>query len=68
MSKSLVLFSGGPDSTAVLLWALRNDLDPELLTFRFFDNWQNGELKSAMNIANEMDITHTIVDLKGIYN
>ncbi len=68
MSDSLILFSGGPDSAGVALWALSNGFSPELLTYEFFNNWRAGELRAAMNVAEALDLPHMIVDLKGIYH
>ncbi len=59
-----VVFSGGPDSTAAALWALQNDLEARLLTFQFKNHEQYGELKSAILLAQALELPHEIFDFK----
>jgi len=64
MSKAIVVFSGGPDSTAAALWALEQGYEVELLTFQFRNKEQYGELKAAMEVAGLLNLPHTIFDFK----
>jgi 7-cyano-7-deazaguanine synthase len=65
MATAVVVFSGGPDSTAAILWSRQNGFEPHLLTFQFRQDTQDGEIRSAMTIASELDMPHTLVDMKG---
>jgi len=59
MSKPIVLFSGGLDST-VLLWSLR----PNVKAISFDYNQRHyKELDTAQRICNQYDIEHVVVDL-----
>src|SRR5437762_4500981 len=63
MKKVIVIFSGGPDSTAAAKWAMLQEYDVELLTFKFTDtNLQDGELFAAKEISGKLNLNHTIVD------
>jgi 7-cyano-7-deazaguanine synthase len=62
--EAVVIFSGGPDSTAAALWALANGYAPELLTFQFRNKAQYGELRAAIDLARELTLEHTIFDFK----
>jgi len=64
MKRALVLFSGGPDSTAAALWGIDNKYEVELLSFLFKLRETNRELRSAMNVAHRLSLKHTIIDLK----
>lgn len=64
MEDAVVIFSGGPDSTAAALWAIENNFSAELLTFQFKNKEQYGEIKSAISIASILDLPHTIFDFK----
>jgi 7-cyano-7-deazaguanine synthase len=64
--RAIVVFSGGPDSTAALMWALSNGYDPKLVTFQFTDKKQDGELYAAMTLAKYFGLTHKIVDIKSL--
>ena len=63
MKNAIVIFSGGPDSTAAAYWAINEGYEVELLTFRFADNGsQNGELHSAKEVSKELDLQHNFID------
>jgi len=64
MSDAVVIFSGGPDSTAATLWAIEKGFDTELLTFQFAGQKQYGEIFAAMVIARLLNRPHTILDFK----
>jgi 7-cyano-7-deazaguanine synthase len=64
MKDAVVIFSGGPDSTAAALWAVSNGYSPELLTFLFKNRQQYGELKAAISVAGILDFKHTLLDFK----
>src|SRR5205085_8353760 len=61
---AIVVFSGGPDSTAAVLWALAEGYQIELLTFQFKNKEQYGELRSAMKVAELLKVPHTVFDFK----
>ncbi len=58
----VVVFSGGPDSTAAALWALEQGLDVHLLTFQFRAEDQYGELYASMKVAESLRLRQTIID------
>jgi 7-cyano-7-deazaguanine synthase len=62
--KAIVIFSGGPDSTAAALWAISQGYEIELLTFQFKHKAQYGELRSAFEVAKALNAPHTILDFK----
>ncbi|ELY72700.1 7-cyano-7-deazaguanine synthase [Natrinema pallidum] len=62
------VFSGGPDSTAAALWAKENGYDVELVSYQFHDEKQYGELRSAMKVAELLDMEHTVIDFKAPTN
>jgi 7-cyano-7-deazaguanine synthase len=62
--KAVVVFSGGPDSTAAALWAASEGYEVELLTFQFRNESQYGELSAAMQVARTLGRRHTIFDFK----
>jgi 7-cyano-7-deazaguanine synthase len=64
--KALVIFSGGMDSTAAALWAIDKGYEQvELVTFRFGDERrQYGELSASAQVAQYLNLTHTILDVK----
>jgi len=64
MKKAVVVFSGGPDSTASVLWALENDYEVNLLTFQFKAQRQYGELLASMIVASTLQLHQTIIDFK----
>jgi 7-cyano-7-deazaguanine synthase len=62
--KAIVIFSGGPDSTAAALWAINQGYEVELLTFQFKNEDSYGEIKASMDIAQALKLKHKIVDFK----
>lgn len=64
MRKCIVVFSGGPDSTAAALWAQDQGFEVELLTLHFYSPSQDSEVAAAGNVAQSMGIKHTIADLR----
>ena len=63
-NKAIVVFSGGPDSTAAALWAQQSGYDVELVTFQFRNAEQYGELKASFKVAEIMGLKHTIFDFR----
>lgn len=61
--KSLVLLSGGMDSSVALAWALKAGY-AEAVSFNYGQR-HNIELESAQNIAEFFLVNHTILDLRG---
>jgi 7-cyano-7-deazaguanine synthase len=64
MSRGIVVFSGGPDSTAAALWAIEQGIEVELLTFQTKGSEQYGELYASMTVAAALKLPQTIVDFK----
>ena len=64
MKSAVVVFSGGPDSTAAALWGVAEGFSLKLLTFQFKGDEQNGELLAAMQVAKALALPHSIVDFK----
>lgn len=64
MKKAIVIFSGGPDSTAAVLWGIEQGYELELVTFIFNLEKQYGELYASMRIANELKLPHKLIDFK----
>ena len=62
--KAVVVFSGGPDSTAAALWAMQAEFDVELLTFQFRNKEQYGELKASYDVASYLGLPHSIFDFR----
>lgn len=62
--KAIVILSGGPDSTSAALWALEEGYEVELVSFQFRNESQYGELKSAIAVADELELPHRIIDFK----
>jgi 7-cyano-7-deazaguanine synthase len=60
---SVVIFSGGPDSTAAAIWAMKHNFAPELLTFQFSEQ-QEGELNAAHEVARELNLPLHILDFR----
>ncbi len=62
MSKSVVIFSGGQDSTTCLFWAKRNFGQVTAVSFNY-NQRHKLELECARNICKKCDIEHHILDL-----
>ena len=65
-----MVFSGGPDSASVAYWARDRGFDVSLITFDY-GQIAKIEIEHARRIANELGVTHKVVDLsslEGIYS
>jgi 7-cyano-7-deazaguanine synthase len=62
--KANLIFSGGPDSTASALWALKEGYDVTLVSFQFKNEQQYGELFSASLVARKLNLPHIVIDFK----
>lgn len=60
--KALVVFSGGQDSTTCIFWALKYFREVEVVTFNY-NQRHKFEIEVAKNIANELGIKHTLLDM-----
>ncbi|WP_214482187.1 7-cyano-7-deazaguanine synthase QueC [Bacillus sp. SM2101] len=60
--KAVVVFSGGQDSTTCLFWAMERYKTVEAVTFQYNQRHDN-EIEVAKNIANEVGIKHTVLDM-----
>ena len=60
--KAVVVFSGGQDSTTCLFWAKKQFGEVEAVTFDYGQRHAR-EIKCAKDIAQELDIKHTILDM-----
>jgi 7-cyano-7-deazaguanine synthase len=60
MKKSIVLFSGGIDSTTALLWALRSYDDVSALTFDY-EQRNKIEIQAAKETAKKQNVIHEIL-------
>ncbi|MDX8365686.1 7-cyano-7-deazaguanine synthase QueC [Cytobacillus sp. IB215665] len=60
--KAVVVFSGGQDSTTCLFWAMKRYKTVEAVTFQYNQRHDN-EIEVAKNIANELGIKHTVLDM-----
>lgn len=59
---AMVVFSGGQDSTTCLFWALERFKHVEAVTFNY-NQRHSQEIDCARTIANDLNITHTILDM-----
>ncbi len=62
MSRALVVFSGGQDSTTCLLWARRNFNEVETINF-YYGQRHTIERSCAKKIAEKLGVVHHEVDL-----
>lgn len=65
MSKAIVVFSGGQDSTTCLLWALKKYDEVETITFDYNQRHKQ-EIEVAQNIASDLGVSNTIIDVSVI--
>lgn len=65
MTKAIVVFSGGQDSTTCLFWAMKHYEEVEAITF-YYQQRHDTEVEVAKQIANELDIKHTVIDVSVI--
>jgi len=62
VSKALVLYSGGQDSSTCLAWALKKFTEIELISFDYGQKHKI-ELKCAKKIAKELNLKHKILHI-----
>lgn len=62
MSKAIVVFSGGQDSTTCLFHALNKYDEVEVITFDYNQRHKN-EIKQAKKIARDNNIQHQLIDV-----
>jgi len=62
MSKAIVVFSGGQDSTTCLFHALNKYDEVEAITFDYNQRHKN-EIKQAKKIAKDNNIQHQLIDV-----
>lgn len=65
MSKAIVVFSGGQDSTTCLLWALKKYDEVETITFDYNQRHKQ-EIEVAQNIARDLGVSNTVIDVSVI--
>jgi len=65
MSKAIVVFSGGQDSTTCLLWALKKYDEVETITFDYNQRHKH-EIEVAQNIASDLGVSNTVIDVSVI--
>ncbi|OON91919.1 MAG: 7-cyano-7-deazaguanine synthase [Epulopiscium sp. Nele67-Bin002] len=62
MTKAIVVFSGGQDSTTCLFWALQQF--DKVITVAFdYGQKHKAELECAASIANDLNVEHHVLDL-----
>jgi len=61
--KSLVLLSGGMDSTSMLAWAIGMEYHPAALSFRYGSRHEERETEAAIAVAEYFSVDHRIIDL-----
>jgi 7-cyano-7-deazaguanine synthase len=64
MTKALVIFSGGQDSTTCLYWAMKNFSSVDTITFDYGQRHKI-ELESAKKIAKLAGVPNTVLNLSG---
>jgi 7-cyano-7-deazaguanine synthase len=63
-NKTLVLLSGGMDSSTAVGWAKRNSDLVEAVSFNYGQR-HSKEIQAAKQVAEHYDVDHTILDLRG---
>lgn len=66
MGKAILIYSGGPDSTAVAMWAVEQGFDLELLTLQIEESGLSTELKSSKVISKQLGLKQTVVNYGGV--
>lgn len=61
MSKAIVVFSGGQDSTTCLLWALKRCDEVETITFSYNQRHKQ-EIEVAKKIAKDFSVKNQVID------
>lgn len=62
MSKAVVIFSGGQDSTTCLFWALKNFTEVEAITFNYGQKHAI-ELECAKHICQKANVKQIVIDM-----
>ncbi|MDW4175310.1 7-cyano-7-deazaguanine synthase QueC [Staphylococcus saprophyticus] len=65
MSKAIVVFSGGQDSTTCLFWALKHYDEVEAVTF-YYKQRHSDEVEVAKRIAKDVGVKHKVIDVSVI--
>ena len=65
MKKTLVLLSGGQDSTTCLYWALRNSKDVYAIGFDYGQKHLK-EIECARKICKDVGVHYELIDIKGL--
>lgn len=65
MSKAIVVFSGGQDSTTCLFWALKHYDEVEAVTF-YYKQRHSDEVEVAKRIAKDIGVKHKVIDVSVI--
>ncbi|MCC2087903.1 7-cyano-7-deazaguanine synthase QueC [Mammaliicoccus sciuri] len=65
MSKAIVVFSGGQDSTTCLLWALQKYDEVETITFDYNQRHKQ-EIEVAQKIAKDLGVSNKVIDVSVI--
>lgn len=65
MSKAIVVFSGGQDSTTCLFWALKQYDEVEAVTF-YYKQRHSDEVEAAKRIAKDVGVKHKVIDVSVI--
>lgn len=66
--KSIVLLSGGIDSTTCLAQALDNNEEVIAISIYYGQSHSKRELQAATDVANHYNIEHRLIDLQNIFN
>ena len=61
--EAVVVFSGGQDSTTCLAWALKKYKKVYAVSFDYGQRHKK-ELECAADIAKQLEVEHTVLDLK----
>lgn len=62
MSKALIVFSGGQDSTTCLAYALKHYDEVETITFHYNQRHAE-EVEIAQMIAKDFNVKNTVIDV-----
>jgi 7-cyano-7-deazaguanine synthase len=66
VTRSVVLFSGGMDSTVLLTQAVHAEEKPIAVSFDYGQRHGQRELAAAAEIAAHLDAEHRIIDLSAL--
>ena len=62
MTKAIVVFSGGQDSTTCLFWAMKHYDEVEAITF-YYQQRHDNEVEVAKQITKELGVDHKVIDV-----